>query len=172
MPCLSDKLQHEARNLSKDLLSLRHTLLMYPHHTSCHHNTKMEDKPPFTATSCHVPYRHVTPELTTCLLVCTSCPDTSRTHSATRGMSGPLQKNLCIDYALEHEPAAVGYRFLFGSTSDNTSCPFLSICLCNILPYDLHSLSLWTCSRLRCFLLYLQLDYRLQFLFCLISFPK
>jgi len=71
---------------------------------------------------CHVPYRHVTPELTTRLPVRTSCPDTSGTHPATRRMSGPLRKNLCIDCASEHDPAAVSYQFLFGSTSDNITC--------------------------------------------------
>ena len=65
---------------------------------------------------------HVTLEPTTRLPVRTSYPDTIRTHPATRGMSGPLQKNLCIDYASEHDPAAVGYRFLFGTTSDDTTC--------------------------------------------------
>jgi len=71
---------------------------------------------------CHVPSRHVTPEPTTRLPVCISCPDTSGTHPATCGMSGPLRKNLCIHYASEHDPAAVGYRFLFGTTSDDTTC--------------------------------------------------
>ena len=72
--------------------------------------------------TCHVPSRHVTPEPTTRLPVRTSYPDTIGTHPATRGMSGPLRKNLCIHYALEHDPAAVGYRFLFGTTSDDTTC--------------------------------------------------
>jgi len=71
---------------------------------------------------CHILSHHVTPELTTRLLVCISCPDTSGTHSATCGMSGPLRKNLRIDYASEPNPAAVGYRFLFSTTSDDTSC--------------------------------------------------
>jgi len=64
----------------------------------------------------------VTPEPTTCLPVRTSYPDTIGTHPTTHGMSGPLRKNLCIDYASEHDPAAVGYWFLFGTTSDNTTC--------------------------------------------------
>ena len=71
---------------------------------------------------CHVLSRHVTPELTTRLPVCISCPDTSGTHPTTRGMSGPLRKNLRTHYASEHDPAAVGYRFLFGTTSDDTTC--------------------------------------------------
>jgi len=71
---------------------------------------------------CHVPSRHMTPEPTTRLPVCISCPDTSGTHPATRRMLGPLWKNLCIHYALEHDPAAVGYRFLFGTTSGDTTC--------------------------------------------------
>jgi len=75
---------------------------------------------------CHVPSYHVTLELTTRLPVCTSCPNTSRTHPMTCRMSGPLWKNLCIDYASEHDPTMVGYQFLFGSTSDDASCPFLS----------------------------------------------
>jgi len=63
-------------------------------------------------------------------------------------MSGPLRKNLCIDYALEHDPAAVGYQFLFGSTLDDTSCLFLSVIfylmisilyLSGLVPYETHS---------------------------------
>jgi len=38
-------------------------------------------------------------------------------------------------------------RFYFGQHHMFYPCPFLSICLCDILPYDFHSLSLWTCSR-------------------------
>jgi len=97
---------------------------------------------------CHVLSRHVTPEPTTRLPVCTSYPDTIGTHPATRGMSGPLRKNLCIHYASEHDPAMVGYRFLFGTTSDDTSCPFLSaifylmisiLYLSGLVPYETHS---------------------------------
>jgi len=77
--------------------------------------------PPESLVMCHVPSHHVTLEPTTRLPVRTSYPDTTGTHPATRGMSGPLRKNLCIRYASEHNPATVSYWFLFGTTSDDTT---------------------------------------------------
>jgi len=105
--------------------------------------------------NCHLPYRHMTPELTTRLPVHTSCPDTSGMHPTGCRMSEPLQKNLCIDYASEHDPAVVGYRFLFGPTLDDItcfirahSCPYASaifylmlsiLYLSRLVPYETHS---------------------------------
>jgi len=43
---------------------------------------------------CHVPYHHVTPELTTCLPVRTSCPDTSGTHPA--GCQDPFGRTYAL----------------------------------------------------------------------------
>jgi len=58
----------------------------------------------------------------------------SGTHKLSRhfrnaaGCQDPFGRTYAFDYASEHDPAAVGYRFLFSTTSDNTTCYIAHFC--------------------------------------------
>jgi len=71
---------------------------------------------------CYVPYHHVTPEHIICLPVCISRPDTTGTHPAARGMSGPFRKDLDNSQYFGTPSRMVGYSLYLGTTSDDTIC--------------------------------------------------
>jgi len=98
---------------------------------------------------CYVPYHHVTPEPITHLPVRLSRPDTTGTHPAARGMSGPFRKDLDNSRYFRTSSRAVGYLLYLGTSSDDTMClSFLPICslwystLCSSLP-SLRTCSIW-----------------------------
>ena len=72
--------------------------------------------------SCYVLYHHVTPEHITHLPVHISRPNTTGTHPAARGMSGPFRKDLDILHYFGTPSHAVGYSLCLGTTLDNTIC--------------------------------------------------
>jgi len=67
-------------------------------------------------------HHHVTPEHITRLPVRISRPDTTGTHPATRGMSGPFRKDLDNSPYFRTPSHTVGYSLYLGTTSDNTIC--------------------------------------------------
>jgi len=72
---------------------------------------------------CYVLYHHhVTPEHITHLLVRISRPDTTGTHPAARGMSGPFWKDLDNSHYIRTPSHTVGYSLYLGTTSDDTIC--------------------------------------------------
>ena len=73
-------------------------------------------------TTCYVPYHHVTPEHIIRLPVRISRPDTTGTHPAARGMSGPFRKDLDNSHYFGTPSRAVGYSLYLGTTSDDTIC--------------------------------------------------
>jgi len=70
---------------------------------------------------CYVPYHHVTPDNIT-RPVRISRPDTTGTHPAARGMSGPFRKDLDNLQYFGTPSCAVGYSLYLGTTSDDTIC--------------------------------------------------
>ena len=74
------------------------------------------------STACYVPYHHVTPDNITRFPVRISHPDTTGTHPAARGMSGPFRKDLDNSQYFGTSSRAVGYSLYLGTTSDDTIC--------------------------------------------------